>query len=44
MREVSESLAGRLALSELTPFIASELPAGGPTISGCAETIPMAAS
>jgi hypothetical protein len=44
MREVSESLAGRLALSELTPFIASELPAGGPMISGCAETIPMAAS
>lgn len=26
MREVSESLAGRLALVELTPFLASELP------------------
>lgn len=26
MREVSESLAGRLALCELTPFLASELP------------------
>lgn len=28
MREVSESLAGRLALVELTPFLLGELPAG----------------
>jgi predicted AAA+ superfamily ATPase len=28
MREVSESLAGRLALVELTPFLLAELPAG----------------